>query len=181
MTTLSPPTALSNAAVLVPVYRDDGGVLRMVLVVRGPHGIHGGQIALPGGLWEPGDPDLLSTALREAEEEVGLRREDVEILAPLPRVRVNVSRRHVWPFLGRLGGRPPAWRRQEQEIAEVLDVAVDDLLEADTHQVETWQLPGWTAPRRIPFYRIGPHKLWGATYRIVHPLLPRLVAGEWPV
>ena len=42
-------------------------------------------------------------------------------------------------------------------------------------------LPGWPEPREIPFYRLGPYKLWGATYKIVEPLLPRLLAGEWDV
>ncbi|HEY3110169.1 MAG TPA: NUDIX domain-containing protein, partial [Chloroflexota bacterium] len=58
-----------EAAVLAPVYRDAEGRLRLVLILRGPRGVHGSQIALPGGRREPGDRDLLATALREAEEE----------------------------------------------------------------------------------------------------------------
>ncbi|MBI2983732.1 MAG: hypothetical protein HYY42_06105, partial [Chloroflexi bacterium] len=74
---------------------------------------------------------------------------------------------------------PPAWRRQEREIAEVLSVAVADLARADLRGEETWELPG--GPRRVRFVRLGPHKLWGATYRILDPLIPRLLAGEWSI
>jgi hypothetical protein len=73
----------------------------------------------------------------------------------------------VAPFLGRLIGPPPTWRRQETEIDEILEVPVDDLVRPDAHDVELWQLPGWPEAREIPFYRIGQYKLWGATYRIV--------------
>jgi hypothetical protein len=55
------------------------------------------------------------------------------------------------------------------------------LLHPEAHAIEIWQLPNWPEPREIPFYRIGPYKLWGATYKIVEPLLPRLLAGEWDV
>jgi len=167
--------------VLAPVYRDAAGAVRLVLVRRGPRGVHGGQIALPGGRREPEDPDLLATALREAEEEIGLERAAVEVLAALPVVETATTGFRIAPFLGRLSGPPPSWRRQESEIAEVLEVALGDLARPETHREEPMQLAGWPEPRLIPCYRIGEHRLWGATYRIVHPLLPRLLAGEWSV
>lgn len=166
------------SAVLVPVYRDRAGELHVVLVVRGEHGRHGGQIAFPGGIRSPGDADLRETALREAEEEIGLERGAVEMLATLPEVNTSTGYL-VTPFLGRLIAEPPAWRRQEREIAEVLSVAVADLARADLRGEETWELPG--GPRRVRFVRLGPHKLWGATYRILDPLIPRLLAGEWSI
>lgn len=164
---------------LAPVYRDAAGRLRLVLVLRSPRGVHGGQLALPGGRREPDDPDLRATALREAEEEIGLDRGLVEVLAALPVVETATTGFRIAPFLGRLPGPPPAWRRQEAEIAAVLDVAVDDLTRPGAHQEEEMSFPSWSGPRRVPYYRVGEHKLWGATYRIVHPLLPRLVSGEW--
>ena len=167
-----------EAAVLAPVYRDGDGRVRIVLVVRGPRGIHGGQIALPGGRREPEDADLRATALREAHEEVGLDPAGVEVLCALPVVNTATSGFTIAPFLGRLTGPPPAWRRQETEIAAVLEVPIDELAAPEE---EEWHFPTWPAPRRMPFYRLGEHKLWGATYRIVHPLLPRLRAGEWPI
>ena len=66
------------AAVLVPVFRDAAGLLRLVLIVRTDRGLHGGQLAVPGGKVDPGDESLLATALRETEEEIGLAPEQVE-------------------------------------------------------------------------------------------------------
>ena len=167
MTTLRTTLSLIDSAVLAPIYRDPQNSLRLVFIRRGPHGVHGGQIAFPGGRREPEDADLLATALREAEEEVGLDPRSVEILTALPVIETIATGFRVAPFLGRLNGPPPTWRRQETEIDEILEVRLDDLLRPEAHAVENWQLPGWPEPREIPFYRIGTYKLWGATYKIV--------------
>ncbi|MGI9145459.1 MAG: NUDIX hydrolase [Chloroflexota bacterium] len=181
MTTLRATLALIESAVLAPVYRDPEGRLGLVFIRRSPFGRHGGQIAFPGGRREAEDPDLRTTALREADEEIGLPPESVVILATLPVVETLATGFRVAPFLGRLKGTLPAWRRQETEIDEILEILVQDLTHPDAHAVESWQLPGWTAPRLIPYYQIGPYKLWGATYNIVKPLIPRLLAGEWQI
>ena len=178
MTTLRATLALVDSAVLAPVYRDPQGRLRLVFIRRSPHGVHGGQIAFPGGRREPQDPDLLATALREAQEEVGLDPNSVEVLAALPVIETMATGFRVAPFLGRLNGPPPTWRRQETEIEEILEVPVDDLIRPGAHAVEEWQLPGWPEPRPIPFYRIGPYKLWGATYRIVESIRDYLASHE---
>jgi 8-oxo-dGTP pyrophosphatase MutT (NUDIX family) len=181
VTTLRATLSLVDSAVLAPVYRDPAGDLRLVFIRRSPHGIHGGQIAFPGGRRESSDATLLDTALREAEEEIGLPSAQVEVLASLPVIETVATGFRVAPFLGRLAGAPPTWRRQETEIDEILEVRIDDLVQPETHGVENWQLPGWREPSPIPFYRLGPYKLWGATYKIVEPLLPRLVAAEWDI
>jgi 8-oxo-dGTP pyrophosphatase MutT (NUDIX family) len=170
-----------EAAVLAPVYRDAEGRLRLVLILRGPRGVHGSQIALPGGRREPGDADLLATALREAQEEIGLDPSWVEPLSPLPIVETATTGYLISPFLGRLRDRPAAWRPQESEVAAVLDVLVDDLTVPEAHGEEVQWFPSWPEPRRMPYYQVGEHRLWGATYRIVHPLLPRLLAPEWRI
>lgn len=169
MNTLPGTLALVDSAVLAPLYRDPEGKLRLVFIRRSPHGLHGGQIAFPGGRREPEDASLLETALREAEEEVGLERSHVEVLTQLPTIETVATGFRVAAFLGRLNGAPPTWRRQETEIDEILEVRLDDL-NAQTHAVEAWQLPGWPEARDIPFYWIGPYKLWGATYRIVESI-----------
>ena len=75
---------LQDAAVLVPLFRDDQGELRLVLVRRGEGGIHGGQLAFPGGRREADDRTPLDTAIREACEETGLSRDAIEVLDRLP-------------------------------------------------------------------------------------------------
>ncbi len=167
-----------EAAVLVPVFRRDGD-LRLIVVRRAEGGIHGGQLAFPGGKRDPQDGSLLDTALRESAEEIGLDGE-VEILDQLPSVGTMTSGFHVTPFLGRIEP-PAAWCLDEREIAEVLDVRLVDLERPRAHGEEMKNFVTWKVPRLIPFYRVGSYKLWGLTYRILRPLLPRLLAGEWPI
>jgi 8-oxo-dGTP pyrophosphatase MutT (NUDIX family) len=168
-------TDIVDSAVLAPIYRDPHDDLRLVFIRRSPHGVHGGQIAFPGGRREPEDADLLATALREAEEEVGLDPSRVDVLTDLPVIETMATGFRVAPFLGRLNGAPPTWRRQETEIDEILEVRLDDL-SPEAHAIERWQLPGWSEPREIPFYWIGPYQLWGATYRIVGSIREYLAA-----
>ncbi|QNE40411.1 CoA pyrophosphatase [Hymenobacter sp. NBH84] len=176
MPALTPP--LRDAAVLVPLYRDTAGQLRLVVIRRTDFGVHGGQLAFPGGKRELQDASLEATALRETEEEIGLPAAQVRVLGKLPPIVTEVSGFRIWPFVGHI--EPPAqWQWQPTEIAEVLSVVVDDLLLPDARVTETWQLPGWPAPMAVSFYRVGPYPLWGASYRMVRALLPRLVAGEF--
>ena len=167
MTTLRTTLPLVDAAVLAPLYRDAQGRLGFIFIRRSPFGRHAGQIAFPGGRREPEDADLLTTALRESEEEIGLERGSVDVLAALPVIETVATGFRVAPFLGRLTGPIPTWRRQESEIDEILEVPLEALTHPEAHAVEYWQLPGWDEPREIPFYRIGEYKLWGATYKIV--------------
>ncbi len=169
-----------QSAVLVPVFRRDDGELRLLVVRRAEGGLHGGQLAFPGGKCEPGDATPLATALREAHEEVGIAPEEVQILAPLPPVDTATTGFLIHPFLGRLTS-PGNWRLEAGEIAEVLEVKVKDLSRPEMRGEAMEQFPVWPAPMRIAFYRVGPHRLWGATHRIVESLVPRLLAGEWPL
>jgi 8-oxo-dGTP pyrophosphatase MutT (NUDIX family) len=173
-------STLRDAAVLVPVYRDSHGALRVVIVRRSDRGIHGGQLAFPGGNREPHDPTLLATALREAHEEIGLAPTAVTVLTELESVETRTTGYRVAPFLGRIE-RPSRWMPDPAEVAEIFEIAVQGLLAPGVHDETELRLPDWPHPRRIAFYHVGPHRLWGVSYRILHPLLPRLVAGEWPI
>jgi 8-oxo-dGTP pyrophosphatase MutT (NUDIX family) len=163
------------SATLLPMYRDPDGEVRLVLIRRAEGGAHGGHLALVGGKHDPHDASMLDTALREAWEEIGLPRHLVEVLAALPPIDTRTSGFTIHPFLARIR-RPDAWQRCEREVAEILEVRLSDLAAAHCEQASS-------APeaQRVPFYRVGPYQLWGATYRILHPLLPRLLAGEWSI
>ena len=168
------------AAVLVPIHRDPEGELRLVLIRRTERGLHAGQIAFPGGRSEPQDAGALDTALREAREEFGLEPGDVRLLAPLPEVVTRTTGFRIAPFLVRI--RPPEiWRPAADEVAEVLEVRIADLARPEARGESLERFRGWPEPRWVPFYRVGAYRLWGATYRILEPLLPRLLAGEWQV
>lgn len=169
---------LVESAVLVPLYRDQAKELRVVLIRRAAGGVHGGQLAFPGGRRDPGDATLLDTALREAEEEIGLTRERTRVLESLPVIETMSTSFRIAPFLAWIDP-PAAWIPDPREVAEVLEVRVLDLAVAEARGEEDMHFPGVPEPRRIPYLRVGSARLWGASYRILEPLLPRLVTMDF--
>ena len=114
-----------DAAVLVPLYRDP---LTAVFTERRadlPH--HAGEISFPGGTQDEPDEDLRVTALREAEEEIGLPPSAVEIVGALPPVGTFVTGYRIFPFVGTIE-RGHVWRPAEAEVAEVLEFGLSDLV-----------------------------------------------------
>jgi 8-oxo-dGTP pyrophosphatase MutT (NUDIX family) len=164
------------AAVLVPVFRDAGGRLRIVLIVRTDHGLHGGQLAVPGGKHDAGDENLLATALREAREEIGL--EQVDVLAELPTVRSGPTKFEVHAFLGRVAA-DASWRPNDDEVVEVLTPAVDELAAPDARRELLFTSARWPEGLLVDGIPVGERVLWGMTLRLLDDLVPRLLAGEW--
>jgi 8-oxo-dGTP pyrophosphatase MutT (NUDIX family) len=173
--------APTPAAVLLPFYRDPSGALRLVLIERTPHGVHGGQVALPGGKHEPADNGMRDTAVRETCEELGLLPADLEVLAELPALRTRTTGYLVWPFVARLRTVPSPWRPREQEVAAVLDVGVAELAAPAARGEEEMNFAAWHTRPRVPVRRIDGHVLWGLTLRILEPVLPKALAGEYPI
>ena len=175
-------TAVRESAVIIPVFRNAAGeatlVLVLVLVRRSDHGVHDEQLAFPGGKRDPTDASLLATALRETEEEIGLPATAIDVLAALLPIQTRTTGFHIAPFLARIVP-PPTWRFSQPEITEVLEVTLRHLADAANAGQERWHFPGWPTPELVSFWRVGPHYLWGAIYRMLRPLLPRLLAGEW--
>jgi 8-oxo-dGTP pyrophosphatase MutT (NUDIX family) len=171
---------LSTAAVLAPIFRDAEGELRIVLVVRSDHGIHGGQLGFPGGRPELGDADMLETALRETEEEVGLGREHVEILGQLDVVETRATGVIVTPFLGRIHSQA-RWQLQTTEIVGLLTPAVAAIADRDARRALPFVPPGFSDPWLVDGVRVYDHVVFGLTLTILDALVPRLVEGEWDV
>ena len=172
---------MRDAAVLVPVFRDAEGDVRIVIVVRADDGgRHGGQLGLPGGRPEPGDADLLATALREAEEEVGLAADAVEILATLPSFDTRETGWRVHPFLGRI---PPdtTWRLQETEIVGLLTPSARALADPAARATLPFTSRRFPEPLLVEGIDVEGHVLWGMTLRLLDATIPRLLAGEWDV
>ena len=169
-----------DAAVLIPVYRSQDGELHIVMILRNPGGVHGGQIAFPGGKHDPEDETMLDTALREVREELGLIVERNNVLAELPMEQTRTTGYRVFPFLARIAV-PDRWQIAEREIAAIVDVKLTDLTRRDAHDKMIGRFPTWEKAQQVSFYRIGEHRLWGLSYRILQPVLARLVAGEWDV
>jgi RimJ/RimL family protein N-acetyltransferase/8-oxo-dGTP pyrophosphatase MutT (NUDIX family) len=178
--TATPGPVTRDAAVLVPLFREDAaGTWRLVVVRRSDWGIHGGQLAFPGGSRSKGDASLFATAVREAQEEIGLPADAVRMLAALPTVETRVSGFRISPFLA-IVRRPEHWAIDTREIAEILEPALPELLAPGARQYATDLLPPSRGVLRLPYFPVGPHRLWGASEAILAPLLRRIAAGEWP-
>jgi len=172
---------LRTAAVLLPVFRDAEEELRIVLVVRADDGgQHGGQLGLPGGKPEPDDADLLATALREAEEEVGLDPEAVDVVAALEPLATQATGWLVHPFLGRV---PPdtRWRLQETEIVGILTPAARTLADPTSRAMLSFSSLWFPEPLLVDGIDVEGHVLWGMTLRLLDDVLPRLLDGAWDV
>jgi 8-oxo-dGTP pyrophosphatase MutT (NUDIX family) len=166
-----------EAAVLVPIYRGTGGDLMLLVIRRAPGGPHGGQLAFPGGTRSAEDGSLRETALREAVEELGLPEEEIAIVEELPVVETRTTGFRVAPFLAEISGVAAA-RPNADEVAEILEVAVADLARPDARGSSLERFEGRDVPVEVPYFRVGPHRLWGLSYRILEPLVPRLAARD---
>ena len=169
-----------DAAVLIPVYRTQNGELHIVMILRNPGGVHGGQIGFPGGKHDPGDETMLDTALRETREELGLIVPREDVLAELPTEQTRTTGYRVFPYVARITV-PDRWRIAEREIAEIVDVKLNDLTRPGAPKKMIDRFSTWTKAEQVSFYQIGTYRLWGLSYRILQPVIPRLVAGEWAV
>jgi 8-oxo-dGTP pyrophosphatase MutT (NUDIX family) len=162
------------AAVLVPVFEEEG-LARLVLTRRSTNlPSHQGQVAFPGGKVHDGETSEAG-ALREAHEEVGIRPEDVDVVGPLDELSTVASQFVLAPFVGVLPARPTLVPNPG-EVARVFDVSVAELMEPDVYHAERWDIPGM-GERPMHFFDVAGETVWGATARILHDLLA-LVTGS---
>ena len=159
----------TDAAVLVPLYLDSGALHAVFTKRRDDLRRHAGEISFPGGRQDHPDEDLRETALREAEEEIGLARADVELVGALPPVGTFVTGYTVYPFVGVI--RPGhAWKPQPTEVEEVLELSLPALVDGYEHK----RLTRRGVPFKTPTYTVEDTFVWGATARMVQSLLERL-------
>lgn len=162
----------TKAAVLVPLYVQDDVVHAVFTRRRDDMRRHPGEVSFPGGRRDDEDADLLVTALREAEEEIGLPRDAVTVLGalqPTPTIATNYA---VYPFVGLIEP-GHVWTPSDGEVAEILELSLPDLLAGHGRE----RLVRRGVPFRTDVYVVGDHLIWGATARILHDLLERFPAA----
>jgi 8-oxo-dGTP pyrophosphatase MutT (NUDIX family) len=144
------------------------GELHLVLTRRTDTvGNHRGQISFPGGRVDPDDLSTAHTALREACEEIGVCERDVRLLGDLTPLYIPPSDFRIYPHVAYVPCRPE-FRVQPAEVAELLEVPISHFLDASNSAQEEWFVSG--APRQIPYYLVGGHKVWGATAMVLAEL-----------
>jgi 8-oxo-dGTP pyrophosphatase MutT (NUDIX family) len=156
-----------DAAVLVPLYGDP--LTAVFTERRADLRRHAGEISFPGGRQDEPDEDLRTTALREAEEEIGLPPAAVTLQGALPPVGTFVTGYRIFPFVGTIES-GHVWRPAEAEVARVLEFTLADLVAG--HEMRRLARKG--VPIKTPTYTVDGHLVWGATGRIVQMLLERL-------
>jgi 8-oxo-dGTP pyrophosphatase MutT (NUDIX family) len=159
--------ALRPAGVLVPFFEKYGEPY--LLLTRRSEGVqrHQGQIAFPGGCWEPEDSDLFETALRECEEEIGLSRRSVERIGALDD-HETVTGFRVSPFVGVIP-HPYPFRPDPREIQDLIEVPLSFLMAPESLQRRTISFQGKS--RSIVAFPYGEHDIWGATAEMIEGLV----------
>jgi 8-oxo-dGTP pyrophosphatase MutT (NUDIX family) len=161
------------AGVLVPLF-EQAGEAHLILMKR-PETMptHQGEISFPGGGLRPGvDASPRETALREAEEEVGLPRDAVDVVAELDTLATVGSRFTIAPFVGLVDALPPLVPNP-REVVKILEVPLSELLDEDAFHEEYWGSPD----RAIAFFELPRETVWGATARVLVAFLAHLTAG----
>ncbi len=156
----------TDAAVLVLIGENESGPY--VTLISRPGGMthHASQVSFPGGRVEPGESKR-EAALREAQEEIGVRPGNVDIVGKLTPLYIPPSRYCVFPFVGLLNNNYE-FVASPAEVDEIILAPLSTLLSADARSVEQRILKG--APSEIPYFGVGDYKIWGATAMLLAEL-----------
>jgi 8-oxo-dGTP pyrophosphatase MutT (NUDIX family) len=163
----------TDAGVLVPLYVEGERLHAVFTRRRDDMRRHPGEISFPGGRHDDADPDLLATALREADEEIGLTPAAVRVLGALQPTPTIATGYAIYPFVGLIEP-GMAWTLSAREVAEVLELALDDLRDGYARR----RLLRRGVPIRTDTYVVGDDLIWGATARILADLFERLGAHK---
>lgn len=161
------------ACVLVLFYPVDT-IPHLVLIERqssdNPNDQHAGQISFPGGKSEKSDLSLAATALREAEEEIGVAADSVAIIGRLTELYIPVSNFLVHPFVGYTAA-PPGFVLQKEEVHSVLEVPVPLLKDDAIRNITDIRINDGLILKEVPCFEIQDRVVWGATAMMLSELL----------
>ncbi len=132
-------------------------------------GVHSGQISFPGGRFEDSDRNYTHTALREAEEELGIPQQEVQVLGALTELYISPSNFMVYPTVGYMLRRP-AFVLDPKEVAELIEVEIDLFLQEEIRKNRRIKL-GQNMKIEVPTFLVKGHIIWGATAMILNEFL----------
>ena len=160
----TPAEDAKRAAVMLLLYHNTQDSLCTIFIKRpqrNPHDKHSGQVSFAGGQVDPEDDSLEDTALRETKEELGIPRQQIEVLGALSPIYVFVSNFNVSPYVGYLKGQPK-YKLQESEVAYPIEVSIDSLISQMTPQRKDLKV-GNNSLKNVPYMDVKGDTLWGAT------------------
>ncbi len=165
---VSPGPDSKEASVLMLLYpkAHEWHTVFMQRTSRFPNDKHKGQISFPGGQAEPFDTSHADTALREANEEVGVIREDVTVIGALTELYIPVSNFLVRPFVGYLEYEP-TFKPDPNEVAGLIETPIDDILNWRNRKKTSITLPQGFKLNDVPYFDVKGNVVWGATSMIL--------------
>lgn len=148
------------------------------LLIKRPdyEGVHGGQISFPGGKQEPEDPDLKFTALRETREEVGLPKEQINVIGAMTPVFIPPSNFFVRPFVGLLSEKP-LFAPDSREVAALISLPVAHLASPESIVERKVFVSNLNARITVKSFDFEGHVIWGATAMMLAELA-EILFGE---
>lgn len=159
-----PPKPGSVMILLYP----DGGQIKFPLTKRHEYlGAHGGQVSLPGGKAEPGET-AIETALRETEEEIGVKAQEIKVIGELSQFFVMPSNFMVIPVVGFVEQRP-VYQAQQSEVVRIIEGDISDLIRPDAIRTKEI-LAAKMYPMLAPHFEIEGEVVWGATAMMLNEL-----------
>jgi 8-oxo-dGTP pyrophosphatase MutT (NUDIX family) len=157
-----------KSAVALNLFYDSGW--KSLLIQRPNYsGIHSGQVCLPGGSIEPEDESLISTALRECEEETGILRHELDLIGELTPVYIPVSNFLVQPYVFALE-KPPLLIPDEREVDEIFLFDIDKELKSIEVQYTDIAVSKSNVLKKVPYFSINNKVVWGATALILNEM-----------
>jgi 8-oxo-dGTP pyrophosphatase MutT (NUDIX family) len=165
---LKPDEKTRKSAVLILFYPDENKI-KVPLILRPDYdGTHGGQMALPGGKVEPFDENLKRTAIRETQEEIGIKALDVNIIGSVTEVFIPVSNFMVYPVIGYLDYKP-VFFPDPKEVDKIFEVDFTDFLKEENIAMSTVSVRG--TEMSVPGFAIQEQWVWGATALIFNEIV----------
>ncbi|MEO1049149.1 MAG: CoA pyrophosphatase [Bacteroidota bacterium] len=165
----SAPDSARLGGVLVLFYPSNGSIYLPLMKRPEYPGVHSGQVSFPGGKKEDQDDDLIQTALREAEEEVGVVQQDVKIIGALSELFIFASNFKVLPTIGYVESRPE-FIPDQKEVVQIIETDLQAL--RNPHTIKETDIPiskGYKL--RAPYFDIDGHVVWGATAMMLSELV----------
>ena len=166
------------AAVLILLFPEIGSVHTVLMQRPEYKGIHGGQISFPGGKKEPADKDIIHTAIREANEETGLRKEEISVIDTLTPLFIPVSNMIVTPVLAWTKSKP-AFSHHPGEVVFLFDAEISKLLDPSIIGTKPMEIHGEMID--VKYYDYDGKVIWGATAMMLHELLTIIRRGKIPL
>ena len=173
--TFKPNARTRKSAVLILFYPYQNEIYFPLILRPAYDGVHSGQVAFPGGRFELSDENLIRTALREAQEEIGLRLTDVRILGALTELFIPASNFHVLPVVATMPYRP-GFYPDPREVEDIFEIKLEEISDVNIIGSSDIQVRGEQV--HAPHYMVQGYKIWGATAMMISELLAVLNAPD---